>query len=127
MPTPADRRYSESHEWHKLAGDTMTLGVSKFAVDELTDVTYVEMKPKGTRFKAGEPVGEIESVKATSEVYSAVPGEIVEVNQKVVDDPSILNKDPYEAGWLVKVKVADASGLDRLMDAATYDKKHGSH
>lgn len=127
MPAPADRVYSESHEWHKLQGDVLTLGVTKFAVEELTDVTYVEMKPKGTKFKAGDPIGEIESVKATSEVYSAVPGEIVEVNSSVAGDPSILNKDPYEAGWLVRIKVADPAGLKNLMDAASYERKHAAH
>lgn len=124
MPAPSDRRYSDSHEWHKLDGDILTLGVSKFAVDELTDVTYVEMKPAGTKFRAGESVGEIESVKATSEVYCAAPGEIVDVNKAVADDPSVLNRDPYTAGWLIKIRVADKSGLDKLMDSATYDKKH---
>jgi len=127
MAAPADRKYSDSHEWHKLEGDVLTLGVSKFAVDELTDVTYVEMKPVGTKVKAGESVGEIESVKATSEVYCAAPGEIIEVNKAVADDPSVLNRDPYTAGWLVRVRVADRKPVDGLMDSATYDKKHPTH
>ncbi len=76
MPSPSDRVYSESHEWHKLEGDTLTLGLSKFAVDALTDVTYVQMKPKGTKYKAGDAVGEVESVKTTSDVYCFVDGEI---------------------------------------------------
>ncbi len=127
MSSPADRTYSESHEWHKVSGDTLTLGVTKFAVDELTDVTYIEMKPKGTKFKAGESIGEIESVKATSEVYCAAGGEIVEVNPALQDDPGVLNRDPFGAGWLVKIKISDPSGLKGLMDQPTYDSKHSSH
>jgi len=124
MATPKDRKYSESHEWHKLDGDILTLGVTKFAVDELTDVTYVEMKPAGTTIDAGGEVGEIESVKATSEVYCAVPGEITEVNEKLASDPSILNRDPYEEGWLVRLRISDPSKMEELMDADTYDQKH---
>ncbi|RMH27851.1 MAG: glycine cleavage system protein GcvH [Planctomycetota bacterium] len=124
MTPPDDRRYSESHEWHRLDGDTVTLGVTKFAVDELTDITYAEMKPAGTAIEPGGSVGEIESVKATADVYSAVGGEIVEVNPRLADDPSVLNTDPYGEGWLVRIKTADPSPLDRLMDAKTYASKH---
>ncbi len=124
MTPPSDRRYSESHEWHKLDGDTLTLGVTKFAVDELTDITYVEMKPAGTTIKPGGSVGEIESVKATADVYSALGGEIVEVNPRLADDPSVLNTDPFDAGWLVKIKVADTGPIESLMDAETYASKH---
>ncbi|MCC6909770.1 MAG: glycine cleavage system protein GcvH [Phycisphaerales bacterium] len=126
MPSPADRRYSESHEWHKLEGDIVTLGISKFAVDELTDVTYVEVKPVGTTLKAGDTIGEVESVKATSEIYSAVGGEIVDVNANLADDPAILNRDPYEAGWLCRIKVSDAAPLESLMQQTEYDKKNPS-
>jgi glycine cleavage system H protein len=121
MATPKDRVYSKSHEWHKAEGDMVTLGLTQFAVDQLTDVTYVEMKKPGYKFKAGDPIGEVESVKTTSDVYSAVAGEIAEVNSAVVEDPSLLNSDPYGAGWLVKIKVTDAEGLKNCVDAATYD------
>ncbi len=124
MPSPADRRYTDSHEWHKLDGKVVTLGISRFAVDELTDVTYVEIKPAGTKIKAGDAVGEVESVKATSEIYSAVGGEIVEVNRALADDPAILNRDPYEAGWLCRIRVEDVSALDSLMSQSEYDEKH---
>jgi len=126
MSSPDDRRYSETHEWHKLDGDTLTLGLTQFAVDELTDVTYVEMKPVGTTIEAGGEVGEVESVKATSDVYCAAPGEVIEVNEKLSEDPSLLNSDPMEDGWLCKIKVSDASALESLMDAAAYDNQHGS-
>lgn len=124
MAVPADRKYSESHEWHKLEGGVVTLGVTQFAVDQLTDVTYVEMKPAGFKFKAGSAVGEVESVKTTSDIYSAVEGEITEVNKAVVDDPSLLNSDPYGKGWLVKIKVSNADGMNGLMDAAAYGKQY---
>lgn len=119
--TPSDRLYSESHEWHKAEGDTVTLGLTSFAVEQLTDVTYVQMKPKGTKLKAGDAVGEVESVKTTSDVYCAVAGEIIEVNPAAVEDPSLLNSDPYGKGWLLKIRVTDKAGLAGLMDAAKYD------
>jgi len=124
MTPPDDRRYSESHEWHKLDGDTVTLGVTQFAVDELTDITYVEMKPVGTIIEPGGAVGEIESVKATADVYSAVGGEIVEINPRFDDDPAVLNSDPFGEGWLVKIRAADTAPLDALMDAKTYLANH---
>ncbi|MGE3109507.1 MAG: glycine cleavage system protein GcvH [Phycisphaerales bacterium] len=121
ITTPSDRVYSESHEWHKVEGEIVTLGLTAFAVDQLTDVTYVQMKPAGTKFKAGESIGEVESVKTTSDVYSAVGGEITEVNAAAVEDPSLLNTDPYGKGWLVKIRMSDSSGLGRCMDKAKYD------
>lgn len=124
MGSPADRVYSDSHEWHKLEGDTLTLGLTQFAVNALTDVTYVEMKKAGTKFSAGEIVGEVESVKTTSDVYCAAGGEIVEVNKALADDPSLLNSDPYGKGWLVKIKVTEKSKLAAMMDAAKYDAAH---
>jgi len=124
MPSPGDRLYSETHEWHKLDGDVLTLGLTQFAVDALTDVTYVEMKKPGTRIKAGEITGEVESVKTTSDIYSALGGEVTEVNAALSDNPSLLNTDPYGKGWLVKIKVSDKSGLSKCVDAKSYDAKH---
>jgi len=126
IPTPNDRVYSDSHEWHKVEGDTLTLGLTSFAVDQLTDVTYVEMKPKGTKLKSGDSVGEVESVKTTSDVYCAAGGQIIEVNSLAIEDPSLLNSDPYGKGWLVKVKVTDKSGLSKCMDKAKYDAQYHS-
>ncbi len=121
---PTDRSYSSSHEWHKLDGGTITLGLTRFAVDQLTDVTFAQMKPAGHSFKAGDSIGEVESVKTTSDIYCACPGEVLEVNAAVADDPSLLNSDPYGAGWLVKIKPSDSSGLASLMDAETYGKQY---
>lgn len=124
MATPSDRMYSSSHEWHKLDGDIVTLGLTQFAVDALTDVTYVEMKKAGFKFKAGEIIGEVESVKTTSDIYCAVAGEVVEVNSKVVENPALLNTDCFGAGWLVKVKVTDKAGWSSLVDSKAYDAQH---
>ncbi|MCH7961870.1 MAG: glycine cleavage system protein GcvH, partial [Planctomycetes bacterium] len=98
MNVPADRRYSETHEWHMLDGDVLTLGLTQFAVDQLTDITFVEMKEVGTTFEAGDAVGEVESVKTTSDVYCAAPGAVVEVNAALDTDPSLLNSDPFGEG-----------------------------
>ena len=122
MGSPADRTYSKTHEWHKFEGDTLTLGVTKFAVDALTDITYVQMKPVGTKVAAGGIVGEVESVKTTSDIYSGVAGEITAVNPALSDNPGLLNSDPFGGGWLVKIRVTDKSGASGLLDAAKYDK-----
>jgi glycine cleavage system H protein len=124
MPTastpPSDRRYTESHEWHKQEGNLVTIGLTQFAVDALTDVTYVQMKAAGTKVKAGDIVGEVESVKTTSDIYSGVSGEIAEVNSALEGDPGLLNTDPFGRGWLIKVQATDAGELGRLMDAPAY-------
>lgn len=126
MSSPTDRKYTDSHEWLKSEGASLTLGITKFAVDELTDVTYVQMKPAGTKLQAGESVGEVESVKATSDIYSPVGGEIIEINGALNSDPSLVNTDPFGKGWLVKLKATDTAPLDGLMDGAAYDAKYGS-
>jgi glycine cleavage system H protein len=118
---PADRVYSESHEWHKVDGETLTLGITQFAVDQLTDVTYVEMKKAGTKFKAGDIVRTVESVKTTSDIYCAAAGEIIETNGALNDDPGLLNRDPHGAGWLVKIKISDKAGLSKCLDAKAYE------
>lgn len=124
MNSPTDAKYSQSHEWFRASGDTVTMGITQFAVNELTDITYVQMKPAGTQVTAGQTVGEVESVKATSDIYTAVPGEIIEINKALNDDPSLVNTDPYGKGWLVKIKASDRSALNGLMDSATYDAKY---
>jgi glycine cleavage system H protein len=125
MSSPGDCRYSESHEWFRLEGDVVTIGITQHAADELTDITYVEMSPAGSSIDAGGSLGEVESVKTTAEVISAVGGQIKEVNEALAADPSILNSDPYVAGWLVKIAVTDSTPLDGLMDSATYDERNG--
>ena len=127
MASPNDRRYLDSHEWHKLEGDTVVIGVSQFAVDELTDITYVDFRKKDGPIRAGEAVGEIESVKATSDLYSGIDGTIVAVNDKVSDDPSLVNRDPFGEAWLIKIKPDNPAQVEGLLAAADYDAKAGGH
>ncbi len=124
MSSPADLRYAESHEWHRVEDNIVTMGLTQFAVDELTDVTFVELPEVGSDVEPGASLGEVESVKTTSEIYIAVAGRVTEVNQAAMDDPSLLNSDPFGNGWLVKVEATDLAPLDGLMDAATYDSKY---
>lgn len=126
MASPSDCRYTESHEWVRVEGDLVTLGITRFAVDELTDITYVELPSPGKAVRAGDPVCEVESVKATSDVYSPVGGTISEVNSALADDPSLINQDPYKKGWLLRIKTSDTSPLNKLMTAAAYDEAHPS-
>lgn len=123
MTTPSECQFSESHEWYRIEGDIVTVGITQFAANELTDITYVEMQDDGTTVGIGESLGEVESVKTTSDINSAFVGEIIESNPAVVDDPSILNSDPYGNGWLVKVRVQETS-VEDLMDQETYDNKY---
>jgi glycine cleavage system H protein len=124
MASPSDLKYTDSHEWLRVEGDIVTLGITTFAVNELTDITYVEMKGAGESIDAGDSVGEVESVKATSDIYSPVGGEIIEVNEALNDDPSLINNDAFGEGWLVKIKASDTSPADGLMDAGAYDDKY---
>ena len=101
-----------------------TIGVTQFAVDELTDVTFVQMKKVGTKIATGDQIGEVESVKATSDIYSPIAGEVVEVNTSLDDDASAVNDEPYGSGWLVKIKATDPAEADALMNADAYDAKY---
>lgn len=125
MQTPTDRVYADTHEWFKDEGGVVTVGLTAHAVDELTDITFVDMKSPGTDVAVGDSLGEVESVKTTSDVYSAVGGEVAEVNAELADNPGLLNEDPYGKGWLIKVKVGDRGTLGELLDAAAYDQSTG--
>lgn len=113
-------KYAESHEWVKVEGGEATIGITDFAQSELGDVVYVELPEVGTAVEAKETFGVVESVKAASDVYSPISGEVTAVNDALVDDPSKLNTEPFEGGWMMKVKVSDAGELDGLMDSAAY-------
>jgi glycine cleavage system H protein len=104
MSAPNDRKYLETHEWHKPEGETVTIGITQFAADELTDITYVKLPKVGSKVTAGQPFGEIESVKATSDLYSGISGEVVAVNDSLNNDPGLVNRDSYGAGWMIKVR-----------------------
>jgi glycine cleavage system H protein len=118
---PADLRYDREHEWVRVEGDIAVIGISNFAQDQLGEVVYVDLPSKGDELVAGETFGEIESVKSVSELYSPVSGEVVEVNDDLDGSPETINTDPYGAGWMVKVKMADASQLDGMMAADEYE------
>ncbi len=125
MASPTDRRYLESHEWHQPAADgTIAIGITDFAVEELTDITYVGVNIAKGPIAAGQVFGEVESVKATSELYCGVAGEVVAVNQAVVDRPEAINDAPFDA-WLIKIKPSNPADLSKLHDAAAYDQSHG--
>ena len=120
MNVPIDRKYSETHEWFLAENDVVTMGITQFAADELTDITYVELPEVGRRVEVGDAIGEVESVKATSELFTAVPGTIVEVNALLVERPEILNDDAFEEGWIARIRTDAPGALNALMAAKEY-------
>lgn len=125
MSVPSDRKYLKTHEWHRLAGDLVTIGLTKFAADQLTDITYVQLPDPGAPVTAGKAFGEIESVKATSDLYSGVTGTVAEVNGNLAGAPELVNQDPFGAGWLIKVRITNPAELEALLSAADYDRLVG--
>lgn len=123
MGAPTDRRYLSSHEWHLRDGNVVTIGITTFAADELTDITYVELPAVDAAVTAGKPFGEIESVKATADLMCGVTGKVIEVNAALADSPELVNNDAFGQGWMIKVEMSDAGELDKLLDAATYEKQ----
>src|SRR5262249_37945658 len=123
---PKTLRYAATHEWASLAGDVCTVGITKFAVEQLTDVVYIELPDVGDNVFAGESFGEIESVKAVSDLYSPVDGEVTAINEKLLDDRTLVTNDPYGKGWMVKIKAEPGSNLDKLMTLAQYEKQIAS-
>lgn len=121
----SDRKYAESHEWISTADDVATVGISDFAVAELTDLVYMELPAVGTTISKGEVFGQVESVKAVSDLYAPVSGEIVETNEELPDDLGRLSDDPYGTGWVVKIKLSNATEVDALMDEQAYNSHVG--
>lgn len=124
MAAPKDRTYLPSHEWHKPEGDLVVVGISQFAVDELTDITYLEVITREGHVTAGQTIGEIESVKATSELYTGIAGEVVAVNEALLENPALINEDPYEAGWILKIRPSDPAQVQTLLAAPDYDAQN---
>lgn len=118
---PDDRKYSQEHEWIQVEGEVGIIGVTDHAAGELGDIVYVDLPEVGAEFSAGDVVGSIESVKAVADFYLPVSGEIVEINGALEADPGQVNSSPLDDGWLVKVRLADPSELDTLLDAAGYE------
>lgn len=125
MNVPQNLRYNTSHEWVLVDGDVATIGISDHAQEELTDVVFVELPPVGKTVDAGDPTAVVESVKAASDIYAPISGEIVEVNDGVEAEPALVNTDPYGAGWIFKLRIKDASQLEKLLDAAGYEAMIG--
>jgi glycine cleavage system H protein len=123
---PKKLRYAKTHEWASLEGNVCTVGITQFAVDQLTDVVYIELPEVGDHTFQGEGFGEIESVKAVSDLYAPVNGEVIEINDKLLEDPTIVAKDPYGKGWMAKIKVEPGTALDHLMTLEQYDKQIAS-
>jgi glycine cleavage system H protein len=117
---PEDLKYSKEHEWVRVDGEVATIGITHFAQDQLGDVVFVELPAKGATVRQFASLGVVESVKAASDVYSPVSGEVLERNVKVIESPELVNKAPYDDGWLLKVKLADKSDLSKLLSAGDY-------
>ncbi len=119
--TPNDLKYASSHEWARLDGDVVTVGITDHAQEALGDLVYVELPEVGDTVAAGDEAGVVESVKAASDIYAPVSGEIIAVNEALGDTPEIINTDPYNEGWIYKIRVTDVSELDNLMSGEEYD------
>jgi len=117
---PEDVKYSTDHEWVKVSGDTAKIGISDYAQDQLGDIVFVELPGVGDSFAQGDEFGTLESVKAVSELYMPVGGEVTAINAELEDAPELVNNDPYGEGWMIEIKVADASQADALMDKDAY-------
>ena len=134
MSNPSDLRYAPTHEWAKLDGGVVTVGITKFAVEQLTEPTFLELPAVGKALTAGKSLGIIESVKSTSDIYSPVNGTVAERNESLIDDPKTkrkgdltpVNDDPFGKGWLVKIKLAPGATLDHLLTAKQYDEQLAS-
>jgi glycine cleavage system H protein len=121
LPSPADLNYTKEHEWVRVEDDIGTVGITDYAQDQLGDIVFVELPAAGQTVKQMEKFGEIESVKAVSELYSPVTGEVVEANPVLADRPELVNDSPYGEGWMLRVRLADPGGVEKLLSAQEYD------
>ncbi|SDU60081.1 glycine cleavage system protein GcvH [Desulfobacula phenolica] len=115
-----DVKYTKDHEWAKLSGDTVTIGINDYAQDQLGEIVFVELPEIGDTFSIGDEFGSVESVKAVSEIYIPISGEVVKINESLEDSPEMVNESCYDNGWIIKIKPDDVSQLDNLMDKAAY-------
>lgn len=122
MENPRDYRYTKDHEWARLEGDTATVGITNYAATQLGDMVYVDMPSAGQTVSEGESMGALESVKAAADFYSPLGGEVTERNERLLDEPGLLNSDPFGEGWFAKIRVADNTEFDALMSADKYDE-----
>lgn len=117
---PDDLLYTEDHEWARVEGKLATIGITQFAVDQLGDVTQVELPREGESVKKGEVFGSVESVKAVSDLFAPITGKVVKVNSPLADSPEYVNEEPYDGGWMIQIEVLNSADLDKLMSAAAY-------
>jgi glycine cleavage system H protein len=122
MASPTDLKYTESHEWIRVEGESATIGIADYAQSELGDITYLELPDIGSSISAKEPLGVIESVKAATDIYAPASGEVTERNETAIEQPELVNQSPYQDAWLVKIKLSDPAQLEKLMDSTAYDK-----
>ena len=129
MTSPQDLKYTKSHEWVRVDGDIATIGVTDYAQSELGDITYLELPDVGGSVSGGEPFGVVESVKAASDIYTPIDGEVIERNEDAIAAPDVVNSSPYDGAWLIKVRVSDAAQLEQLMSAEEYEEllKNSAH
>lgn len=130
MAVPKDYKYTKTHEWVKVDGDVATIGITDYAQSELGDITYIELPPVGSSLNQSDSLGVIESVKAASDIYAPISGEVVEDNTNVESTPEMVNSSPFGDAWLIKLKVTDQSQIDNLLDADAYEKlleESGAH
>lgn len=122
MAFPADVRYTDQHEWARLDGDQVTVGITSYATDQLGDVVFVELPAVGRKVEAGKPFGVVEAVKTVSDLYAPVAGEVVEVNAALADNPALVNQEPFGGGWMIRIRPQRAADLERLLTNAAYAK-----
>ncbi len=122
MDFPGELKYSREHEWVRVEGDTAYIGISSYAEDALGDVVFLELPELGEEFEKGDIFGVVESVKAVSDLYAPVGGEVIKVNEPLADAPELINDDPYDDGWIIALKIADSEELEELMDAKVYEE-----
>lgn len=120
MDIPAELRYSSDHEWVRVDGTTVTIGITEYAQDALGDVVFVEMPDAGVGVAAGDSFSEVESTKSVSDIYAPITGSVIEVNAALESQPELLNSDPYGEGWICRIEIADTAEIDALMDAEAY-------
>ena len=121
MSAPPSLKYTKTHEWVKIDGDTATVGITDHAQSELGDITYLELPEAGDDLAQAKPLGIVESVKAATDIYSPVDGEVIERNEEVIEAPELVNASPYEKAWLIKIRLSDGDQVQELMDAADYE------
>jgi glycine cleavage system H protein len=121
MPSPGDLRYTKEHEWLRVEGDTGTIGITDYAQDQLGDIVYVDLPAAGATVQYLAKFGEIESVKAVSELFAPVSGEVIEANAVLADSPQLVNDSPYGEGWMLRLRLTNSAELDQLLSAAQYD------